>query len=1801
MAQDFYFPYRGDLRAALGLGAEIVFVTVHPEGHPTALYRFQIENDTIAEVPLPCGGVALASDAQNIYIAGTDRRLYSVGKKVQSLGEAFADDLAALIPVAGDRLAVVSGSQLLLVSRADGGVLQTLELPGVGRCIATDKSGQWLAVGCDNGSVAVFDGQDRAEFEASESAKLHDGRVTAILFEPEELRFFSIGADNKLLSTHARGDLDAEDKGRGNNHENLPTALLLVPQGDRLLTGSLDATIKNWPRGGAIKPSTLKDQFGPVIALVAAVMFDDPVIVALCNDNTIRIVVWDAENGKFDEDELEEKITLHGAHEWAAHEFENSWNTKARETAQQKLAEWNDTASLTLLAGRIAADSDSDLRVKAAKLLGDVKNPRVVALLEPHLNHNNDKVRITVFSGLQKQLGSADLRPIDAAIATGKPEIGVLAVKALEPLATADDQAMARLVAALGAPKWDVRAQALQSLETVTGATNPQAGLLALQAKFGDIRAAALTRFFSRGLLADASVTSAIRRALEDDDGTVRRVAFLLSIESRPTLATVLRAQDDDLHRQLNELEKSEKAAPKPTAAKLDAADYDALLQATASRALDTCLRGAKGLAILRDSRAFSLLLQLSREEIVPARVDVCRALAALGDGRATNRLRSLLDDREASVRDAAYTAMVTLHKAEPLLAAEAGLGATEADVRLRGLQTLAEFAKATPPQNEAAPAWGLLVRTLNDGAPTVRQEAFKAALNRGIGGGGEATLRFIRQSIHTDVRREVLNEVTAQIDQPWAVPLQYEFFDDPAAELRTEAFEEAIRKNKELPPLAAMLKSRYPDARLLALDALFKKHSKPAQALLQAAMADGIPEVRRAAISYLIDDDARDALHAGLKSELADVRTRAAMALAKRGDAAALVPLRELAFATEPQEPHLKATWAENVGLALVGLKALGDPSVFAELLKLLDSPHETIRHGAAQALLTTARVENMAALRQAMTHADSHVRFPAALTLAWLGDATVGPLVRSDEAVTVLSIDGPFTAAQAQGSSGLLAVFLDNPDEAVRTRALFVHLLLELAGSDGTPDLCLQTLSAQSARLRLAAAQGLEAFHDRTAFSTFVTTTLNDRGDAPAWKIPAEEIEAFAAVLALAPSQLRALAYFPLLAFDEKEQGRWTAEFGLLKSRHAEAFATALAKAKPVPPKLGRAELRELAFGAYIGLVREQGGATATPAVIRIRQTALARIFALAKLEPTLVRAARPVLTQALGDPNQAVRLQAFDHLLNLGIDRATLSQDALEAGYTDLGVKGLQLLTEGTKGKDGDAVLERVLLSRTDDLALEAAKLLVKTRGPVPVATVALDAVFPALRTQAVNWLQENDPAGRTALRTATASRYRHVREEAALALAQKKDTAAFDTLKTLLKEATTAEQQGKLIAGFVALADPRAVDTLLDRVVVDPTGTAVATELIEAAGSFRSVASVERMLKLAVEKKEFQQPLFNAVYTASGFDQEEELDEEEPARLAREKNQHPRYPAVLAKLLEGLSVAGRLRNELYRIRVTQYVRGTEVDLILSSLSANPDEKIRCMAIETIAWRARERQGPVEPLAKALKHKDPTTQFFAAEGLARVQRPEGLQILLSSIEYLDDVELRQRAVLALGELADPRAVDVLVKLAGATSHALQLWASQAIGHLRHSPRGEAIGKLLERLAKSPRTEIARSALVGLRWFDSPSGWHLIQAAAVDSNWLKRLTACRELAFHDTPAIRDLLLKVVRADDIPDIADNAFDSAIKLFGPDSFEPHYAAIQNKVDWGGYGAKPGSMCWPWPARKVMCCDCSNSSRSVATR
>ena len=671
----------------------------------------------------------------------------------------------------------------------------------------------------------------------------------------------------------------------------------------------------------------------------------------------------------------------------------------------------------------------------------------------------------------------------------------------------------------------------------------------------------------------------------------------------------------------------------------------------------------------------------------------------------------------------------------------------------------------------------------MNDSSAAIRSEAFKAALNLQLLGGGDQTLRFVRTSLHADIRREVLTEVIAGITEPWAWDLLLEGFNDPDPSLRDDAFTTAQKKTKGLEVLEAALGSRYPDLRSKAVAGLVKKHSAAAQSLLLNALGDEDREVRLQAIDALVSDDAPTALASALTSPHADVRVRAASALARHGDRAALGPLVMLAAAPEPAEADRRESWLELAAAALDGLAELGDPEAVLPVLPMLDSPHAMLRKGAARVLCWCAVPDSMGTLQEALSHNDPNVKYQAAMGLALLGVASIAPLIDSAEAAKFLSRDDRLAVVAALGDSAenRLVLTLDIDDEAVRDRALLLLILRELKAPSPEAARLIAALSSRSPRVRLLAADALRSAHDPARLLETATRLINDRGEESNWTIPESTIDTLADSLVLASASVRARGsaqLLPLLDPVVKESKAFELAFSAFTRR----FATEMEKVKSSKPiqrdSTSTDEFMNRAFGAYVGLAREQGSRPASqgkkrrapgsdvqvrpmkehvrsrdqadqapsgndPATAaRVRRSAIDRLRSLVDADPSLVGAVVPVFVQALGDPNQHVRLGAFDHLVGLGADPTVIGAEAIAAGHTDVGVRGLELLS-GSAGdvERGQSLLEQVMMTRKDDLAVEAARLLGDRLGRSAVATKALEASFERLRLIGVSWLSES----------------------------------------------------------------------------------------------------------------------------------------------------------------------------------------------------------------------------------------------------------------------------------------------------------------------------------------------------------------------------------------------------------------------------------------------------------------------------
>lgn len=1772
-------PFRGDLQGLVALGNTLLFTTTHPEGQPTALYRLDVDQGELREEALSAGGQALVVDEVRAWVAGTDGHVYHgprAGGALKALGSALNPAPRALALLSQDRVAAATGADVAILSRKSGELLQRLPLGEEAAVLASDPSGAWLVAGTTLGTLVVFEAEKRATFQESERKKLHEGAVTALCFEPGELRVLSSGADVKLLSTHIRGRLEPEDRGGKAAHD-APVRAIAFGTGERFYTAGKDANLKVWETGTSKRrPATVKDGVPAAVGLAVTELKGRPHLAIAGEDATIRLFALDAA-GKVG-DPIR---TFTGAMAWARAESSAS-DAARREAALVALARWNDAPSLDLLLSRASDDADHGLRVRAATLLGQTGNPRARAGLERLLSARDEAVRRAALTGLRALDGQDALRPLDLALAAKKPDIGVAAVEALVVLSRSDDQALTRLVGALDGDPVEVRVAALTGLESVMGA-GPEADLQALRSRRPDVRRLALVRCFQRKLLGSASVQSALRRHAEDADADVRGMAWLVAVISRPKLSDALRHLDRDLHRQLHELETYGQTAAAdaklPKTKEIDPGslgedDLAPLLQAMSTRALDTCLRGATGLAMLQDTRAFGTLLQLSRESTASARVAACKALQALGDARATNRLRTLLRDGQAEVRDAAFTALARLLEGEgPLAAASAGLSAQHEDVRKRGLEILVRDIRKTGAAKADKAAIELLGRTLDDAAPGVRSEAFKAALNLSVDGGGASSLRFALRSIHADLRREVLVEVEGRIAEPWAPALLLELFGDPEPGLRKDAFEFASKRAKpaDVEHLKAALSCRYPDLRIAAATALSKRHTAGARALLVNALDDEDPQVRRLSVDALVVDEAHEHISKAMNSRFPDVAVRAAAARASAGDAAALAPL--LALVAEPApETGDKGPWLERTEAALGGLASLGDPSALDAVSRLIDHPEARIRRAASRALSASSRPGNLDALRRALQHADPEIKLEAAVGLATYGDpagasilfaapVAAAPARKGQPAQPAQPTVSPWSAllaAVALGDAGRdhrLAT-LDHNDKDVRDAALMVALMTEWLEEDDEPDQCLAALSSANARVRLLAARALEQFGDRAAFGAVVVEVFNDRGDGVTpWTVPAATVRTIATLVTSEKPAVRSWGAFLVNQRRQSEQQAFDRAWRSYEARHKPA----------VPPEDTRKRgggdtVTQLVFGAYVGLSRLKGGS----AEVRIQQTAISRLLAMAARDPAHKGGVIPVLVQALSDNNQVIRKQAFDGLRTLGMSSEVLGAEALSSESRDVGALGLQLLSESG---GGDGVLIEVMLSRVDGLEEEALKLLQSRGDSVDPLARALDARSSNLRDAAVAALARriSEPAAAEALRGALSSRYKALRFRAAEELSAVRDAAAFSALVELLASDQNADQR-RAITALGRLGDPRGPAALLDRIDRDPAGSALKGDLLAAAGASRQGSLADRLFGYLPDTNT-RTPAARAILAISGHDQSV-VDEEDATAVRRagpdwESRQHARDDGLLARLLDSVWQLADARLVREFIPAARWSRSGALDPVLAPLIGFADDNARYAAVDAIGWRLRRREGPVAPLIKALDHADIRTRFYAAEGLARAGRREGVIVLLACVDALDDINLRRRAVDALGKLGDARALDTLLRLVTTEGHALVEQGAEAIGHLADSPKSAEILDLLKKMA-SGDDGIALSAMTGLRWFGGTDAWALLRSRARDDDWRVRQRAAELLGFDADPASRELLIALVGEDNDSDVVREAFVSLRRLCGPDSLEPDYAILRGR-------------------------------------
>ncbi|WP_437534582.1 HEAT repeat domain-containing protein [Sorangium sp. So ce726] len=755
----------------------------------------------------------------------------------------------------------------------------------------------------------------------------------------------------------------------------------------------------------------------------------------------------------------------------------------------------------------------------------------------------------------------------------------------------------------------------------------------------------------------------------------------------------------------------------------------------------------------------------------------------------AAERLHAAIGDRDASVAQAAYDAVVKLRgkeAAEPHLAAMASIHPSVRESGARGAALLPAgedarsgllrlLATRVPVGDAARSALSKLLEDEHAGPRTAAIEALDRLLP------GEAgPLHIGLQSSHLDLRVRAAELCAVRRDEQLINPMRALLADQSLFKqlpiqvlgpLRARAATAlATLGSPRLVKYFAteLLKDEYPDVR-----------EQAARGLAMAA--------RRGEEGYLLDAMG----HADVA-----VRSWAADGLARLGDVRAL-PV--LTGTLRHEHPPIRVA-------TIMSFAALGPEGYGGMLQGLEDSSREVqeivFAIVLARDLRAFRRGDPPDLLTSALSSQRSDVRFAAARALELRTD----PEAYLAHLIEALMPPRPDTAEQGRAADGEKpAGMKDWPPEVARGR-----ILVGLA----------EALASDDPQQRYAAAQVLRIRRK-----------------------PVEYFREAKRVAALRPAGAHVVADTTPRAAEESDT---KPAKGWLRRLFAQPEPSGQSGQKPSDKPAGDAvpegeqrRLRWLAFGAYMGLLRQVSAGD--DEAHRTRRDAIDRIVDVCAKGHVSSTAAVPPLVRALDDPHHLVRKAAFAGLkalfpagagepLALGL--ASASADVARTALDEIAARG------------GDARPEivRALSSALPDVRRYAFELLerLSPKGSLDPLLAALGSEHADLRLGVLERLaSSSDPRIVPALCRAMESDHDDLRLRAAELLARSRDDRAVDVLSAFLREGAAASAT-RARKALVALASDAAVQALAAR--MDEAGTpADRAALASALGNTRNPAA------------------------------------------------------------------------------------------------------------------------------------------------------------------------------------------------------------------------------------------------------------------------------------------------------------------------------------------------------------------------
>ncbi|HZF52749.1 MAG TPA: HEAT repeat domain-containing protein [Polyangiaceae bacterium] len=1781
------------------------------------------------DVPAHVLGLAITSAGDVLAAACSDgiARIFDAqsGAETRSIKAHEGSATALAIAPDGSRLATVGTDGALRIFRlgqgkAEGGApITEYKLSQAAlRAVAFDPAGELVAAAGDDGVVRSI----TLSTGAVRDMAGHDGPVLSLAFTPRDGRLASGGDDGTVRIWYLVGEVEHENRGGdGSGHAGSVTALLFLPQGakdgekelgDRLLSAGVDGKIRVWRLEDRRKPRTLdaggQPIFGLAFAPAASAKEGLGAVLAAGEKRAVFRFAVDGQGAPSDSaTQLEHGFAVLSQSLTAAR--------PARETAVRTLAALDEPEALELLVKILRSDKDAEVRSLAATELGAKGRRGAKAKLREALDDDHTTVRNAAFEALRTIDKDQPLVPLRAALEARTAEIRARAVVELAKIRDTSPLIPGLIADRLADRDGVVRLTALSELLRLSpGSAEPLR--TAYERGPADLKVEALIQATVAGWLSTPVMAPIVARALDADEGDVRRVAFAAKVLERRALAHVLEGRDEDLARTIRDIARriaqvrqglvavlAQASAPQKQGkgetqqgskvsdeaikaaresipgvgqpgAELSEQDLEPLLTAMACRTPETAVRGARGLAQLGDTRALGALLQLTREPDPVLRRQAATALQELEDARAKKRLAWMLDDADATVRAAALDAYSKLEEGSPLVIAEASLRSSHEDIRIRGLDRLVKLAA----KGERTPeAEALLADAIEDESPKVRGEAFRTlwswhdkdpikALDRAL------DARF------PDLRLRAVEELREQGKNAWALERLDRSIGDRDTGVAQAAYDAVVKlRGKDVPePHVAAMGSVHASLRANgARGAGSVKAAEAVRSSLMKLLEDQHSDVRLAAVETLDKLFASEAgpLYAGLQGSFIDLRVRAAELLATRHDEQIIDAMRALLADKALFKEMPLSVLGPLRQRASSALATLGSPRLVKYFAtELLKDEYGEVREQAARGLAMAARKGEEGYLLDAMGHTDVAVRSWAADGLARLGDVRALPVLtgtlRHDHAPIRVATIMSFAALGPEGYGGMLQGLEDQAREVQEiVFSLVLARDLRAFRRGEPPDLLTSALSSQRSDVRFAAARALELRTDPEAYMAHLIEVLmpprpEKAGDMKEW--PAEEargriLVGLAEALAsdnpqqrYAAAQVLRLRRKPLEYFREAKRtgglrAAGTAFVADTTPRAVEETDTTPGKgwlrrlfardegSKPEgaeggdSPKTGgkvvgtirrlftggdkgadqgkaapasapvsevtvpateQRRLRWLAFGAYMGLLRQV--APGDEEGHRVRRDAIDRIVDLCVKGHVSSTAAIPPLVRALDDPNHLVRKAAFGGLKALFPEG---SDEPLSLGLTsvapDVARAALDELAE--RGEKARPQIVRALNSSISEVRRYAFELLerLSPKGSLDPLLAALGSEHADLRIGVLERLTtSSDPRIVPALVKAMESDHDDLRLRAAELLSRHHDDRAVDVLATFLRvdqQASVARARDAL-ALLASAAAVRALAARMEDVKPDERVT-----LSRALGNTRSPEAIEPLLaRFDDEAPEVRNAAFQACLEIAGRD--------------RKKRKHD----LAVRFLRAAVKAKDPTLRLAAARELDTGDDPAANDLLASLFLDRDVQTRVAAVASYKTRVVEKGAPVEPLEAVLKAGSRELMLAAAEGVASRGLPSALRPLLLFVRAGEPGE-RERALLALGTLGDARALEELETVAGGgtkeapVENSMQVAAIEALGRMANKLSIDDVRRRVvdrvEQFVDANDLRLREAAARGLRWIGGEKSRSILERLARDT----------------------------------------------------------------------------------------------------